>query len=71
MDDLFVKPDIPFIAVYENDKGYQLINYFSTYERLVVASNEFLHNNPGYRLFDAFEIGSMRNIDIDEVQNER
>ena len=63
MDDMFLRPERPFVLVLENDLGDQLINYFETEDELNISAGIYQRSSK-FKPYEAFEMGSVRGIEI-------
>ena len=61
----FLQPEIPFMLVYESEKDGLSIAWLETEEDMMETIEEV--KSYGSTIVDAIEIGSCREIDIDEV----
>lgn len=61
----FVKPDKPFMLVYENEKDGTSIAWLETEEDMIETIEEV--KSYGDKIIDAIEIGSCREILLNEI----
>lgn len=61
----FVKPDKPFMLVYENEKDGTSIAWLETEEDMIETIKEV--KSYGDKIIDVIEIGSYREILLDEI----
>ena len=63
--ELFLKPEKPFMLVYESEKDGLSIAWLETEEDMMDTIEEV--KSYGSTIVDAIEIGSCREFDIDEI----
>lgn len=61
----FLQPEKPFMLVYESEKDGMAIAWLETEEDMIETIKEV--KSYGSTIVDAIEIGSCREIDIDEI----
>jgi hypothetical protein len=61
----FLQPEKPFMLVYESEKDGMAIAWLETEEDMMETIKEV--KSYGSTIVDAIEIGSCREIDIDEI----
>lgn len=63
--DLFLKPEKPFLLIYESKEDGTSVAWMETEEDLLEVIEEV--KGYGCEIIDAFEIGSCRDVNMDDV----